>query len=60
VAGASVEEAVTSVGWDEGELLVVGADAAGAATRVLLGDPGATVLRTAPVPVVLTPGTTTL
>jgi nucleotide-binding universal stress UspA family protein len=60
VAGASVEEAVTSVGWDEGELLVVGADAAGAATRVLLGDPGATVLRTAPVPVVLTPGTTSL
>jgi nucleotide-binding universal stress UspA family protein len=59
-AAGSVEEAVAGIGWDPGELLVVGANAAGAATRVLLGDPGATVLRTAPVPVVLTPGTTTL
>lgn len=60
VAGATVEDAVAGVGWDDGEILVVGANAAGTATRVLLGDPGAAVLRTAPVPVVLTPGTTTL
>ncbi|GLZ43837.1 hypothetical protein Acsp06_00220 [Actinomycetospora sp. NBRC 106375] len=60
VAGATVEEAVAGIGWDDGELLVVGANAVGAATRVLLGDPGAAVLRAAPVPVVLTPGTTTL
>ncbi|GAA4857708.1 universal stress protein [Actinomycetospora straminea] len=59
-ADATVEEAVTGIGWDPGELLVVGANAVGTATRVLLGDPGAAVLRAAPVPVVLTPGTTTL
>ncbi|MDD7964472.1 universal stress protein [Actinomycetospora lemnae] len=59
-AAATVEDAVTGIGWDPGELLVVGANAAGTATRVLLGDPGAAVLRAAPVPVVLTPGTTTL
>ena len=29
-------------------------------TRVLLGDPGGAIIRGAPVPVVLTPGTTTL
>lgn len=58
--GPSVEEAVTGVGWEDGELLVVGANAAGAATRVLLGDPGGAIIRGAPVPVVLTPGTTTL
>ncbi|GAA4781515.1 hypothetical protein GCM10023200_13540 [Actinomycetospora chlora] len=60
VAETTVEDAVAHLGWDDGEILVVGADAAGTATRVLLGDPGAAVLRTAPVPVVLTPGTTTL
>ncbi|MEJ2887629.1 universal stress protein [Actinomycetospora aeridis] len=60
VAGASVEEAVESIGWDDGEILVVGANAAGTATRVLLGDPGGAIVRGAPVPVVLTPGTTTL
>jgi nucleotide-binding universal stress UspA family protein len=60
VAGASVEEAVAGLGWDDGELLVVGANAAGTATRVLLGDPGGAIIRGAPVPVVLTPGTTTL
>jgi nucleotide-binding universal stress UspA family protein len=60
VAETTVEDAVANLGWDDGEILVVGAEAAGTATRVLLGDPGAAVLRTAPVPVVLTPGTTTL
>jgi nucleotide-binding universal stress UspA family protein len=60
VAAPTVEDAVAALSWDDGEILVVGANAAGAATRVLLGDPGAAVLRTAPVPVVLTPGTTTL
>lgn len=59
-AEATVEEAVESIGWDDGEILVVGANAAGTATRVLLGDPGGAIVRGAPVPVVLTPGTTTL
>jgi nucleotide-binding universal stress UspA family protein len=59
-AGTSVEEAVAGIGWDDGEILVVGANAAGTATRVLLGDPGGAIVRGAPVPVVLTPGTTTL
>ena len=58
VADATVEQAVAGLGWDEGELLVVGTAAAHAATRLLLGDPGAAVLRAAPVPVVLTPGAT--
>lgn len=60
VAAASVEDAVAGIGWEDGEILVVGANAAGTATRVLLGDPGGAILRGAPVPVVLTPGTTTL
>jgi nucleotide-binding universal stress UspA family protein len=56
VDAATVEEAVTGLGWNDGDLLVVGASAMGAATRVLLGDPSAAILRAAPVPVVLSPG----
>jgi len=58
VADTTVEDAVAAIGWDDGDVLVVGAAAAGTVTRVLLGDPGAAVLRGAPVPVVLTPGAT--
>jgi nucleotide-binding universal stress UspA family protein len=58
VADTTVEEAVAGLDWDAGDLLVVGTAAAHAATRLLLGDPGAAVLRAAPVPVVLTPGAT--
>lgn len=60
VAEAGIEDAVAGVGWEDGEILVVGTNATGTATRVLLGDPGGAILRGAPVPVVLTPGTTTL
>lgn len=56
VADTTVDEAVRGIGWDQGDLLVLGAAAAGATTRVLLGDPAAAVLRAAPVPVVLSPG----
>ncbi|HWN26408.1 MAG TPA: universal stress protein [Actinomycetospora sp.] len=56
VADTTVEQAVAGLDWDEGDLLVVGTAAAHAATRLLLGDPGAAVLRAAPVPVVLSPG----
>ena len=48
VADATVEEAVRSSDWDDGDLLVVGASAAGAATRAALGDPGAAVLAPRP------------
>jgi len=56
VADTTVEQAVARLDWDEGDLIVVGTAAAHAATRLLLGDPGAAVLRAAPVPVVLSPG----
>lgn len=56
VAATTVEDAVTGLGWEDGDLLVVGASAMGAAARVLLGDPAAAILRAAPVPVVLSPG----
>ncbi len=56
VAATTVEDAVDGLGWDDGDLLVIGASALGAATRVLLGDPSAAILRAAPVPVVLSPG----
>lgn len=59
-ADTTVEDAVRGIGWDDGDLLVLGASAAGTATRVLLGDPGAAVLRAAPVPVVLSPGAAAL
>ena len=59
VAGATIEDAVTGVDWGPGDILVVGASAVSAATRVLLGDPGGAILRAAPVPVVLAPVTPT-
>ncbi|PVZ03452.1 universal stress protein [Actinomycetospora cinnamomea] len=54
-ADTTVEDAVASIGWDDGDVLVVGTAAASAAARLLLGDPGAAVLRAAPVPVILAP-----
>ena len=60
VADETVEEAVRSLEWGDGDLLVAGASAAGTATRLLIGDPGAAVLEAAPVPIVLSPGATAL
>ena len=60
VADDTVEEAVRSLEWGEGDLLVAGASPAGTATRLLIGDPGAAVLEASPVPIVLSPGATAL
>lgn len=55
VVDTTIEDAVAGIGWHDGDVLVVGTGAASAAARLLLGDPGAAVLRAAPVPVILTP-----
>jgi nucleotide-binding universal stress UspA family protein len=60
LADDTVEDAVRSLEWGDGDVLVAGASAAGTATRLLVGDPGAAVLEAAPVPIILSPGATAL
>jgi hypothetical protein len=57
VAASDVASAVAAVGWEAGDLLVTAAPAAGAATRVLVGDRAGAVLAAAPVPAVVVPPT---
>lgn len=53
--GNDVAAAVASVGWDAGDLLVVGRPAPGPAARLLVGDRTGAVLAAAPVPAVVVP-----
>jgi nucleotide-binding universal stress UspA family protein len=54
-SGYDWREAVESVAWQAGDMLVLGSGAAGPAARVFLGSAASKILRHAPVPVMILP-----
>ncbi len=54
-AGHDWREAVDSVSWSPGDMLVLGSGAAGPAAHVFLGSAASKILRHAPVPVMIVP-----
>jgi nucleotide-binding universal stress UspA family protein len=55
VSGRNWEEALDSLPWEEGELLVVGSSRLGPVRRVFLGSNSTKIVRSSPVPVVVIP-----
>ncbi len=55
--GASVEEAIESMAWDEGEVLLVGSSRLAQHARIFLGSTAAKILRTLTIPMVVVPRT---
>ncbi|WP_295124779.1 universal stress protein [uncultured Leifsonia sp.] len=53
--GETWEDALADIGWQPGELLVVGSSTLGPIARVFLGSHAAKILRHSPVPVVVVP-----
>ena len=53
--GASWAEAIDDVGWDEGDVLVVGSSELGPVAQVFLGSRATKILRHSPVPVFVVP-----
>jgi nucleotide-binding universal stress UspA family protein len=54
-SGHGWREAVESVSWEAGDMLLLGSGAAGQAARVFLGSAASKILRHAPVPVMIVP-----
>lgn len=54
-AGATWDEAIDEVGWDPGDVLVVGSSELGPVARVFLGSRASKILRHSPVPVIVVP-----
>ena len=55
VSGRNWEEALDSLSWEEGEVLVVGSSRLGPVRRVFLGSNSTKIVRSSPVPVVVIP-----
>ncbi|MFV8053537.1 universal stress protein [Mycobacterium sp. 48b] len=55
VNGASVEAAVEQLGWDEGDIIMVGSSRLSAPRRIFLGSTAAKMLRVLDVPMVVVP-----
>lgn len=53
--GSGWDESVRSIGWQSGELLVVGSSAVGPLARVFLGSRAAKLVKASPVPVLVLP-----
>ena len=53
--GDDWEDAIEDVGWEDGDVLVVGSSSAGPIARVFLGSHSAKIVRHSPVPVVVVP-----
>jgi nucleotide-binding universal stress UspA family protein len=53
--GESWDEAIDDVGWDDGDVLVVGSSELGPVAQVFLGSRATKILRHSPVPVVVVP-----
>ena len=54
-AGTEWREAVDSIAWETGDLLLLGSGAAGPAAQVFLGSAASKIIRHAPVPVMIMP-----
>jgi nucleotide-binding universal stress UspA family protein len=55
VSGRNWEEALDSLPWEEGEVLVVGSSRLGPVRRVFLGSNSTKIVRSSPVPVIVIP-----
>lgn len=55
--GASWKEALSSIGWKPGELLVIGSGRFGPLAQVFLGSNGSRIIRNATVPMIVVPRT---
>jgi nucleotide-binding universal stress UspA family protein len=55
VSGRDWEDALDALGWEEGEVLVVGSSRLGAVARVFLGSNSTKIIRSSPVPVLVIP-----
>jgi nucleotide-binding universal stress UspA family protein len=55
VDGSDAESAMAEVGWQDGDLLVIGSSRRGAVAQVVLGSTAQKLLRSAPVPVLAVP-----
>ena len=55
VSGRNWEDALDSLPWEEGEVLVVGSSRLGPVRRVFLGSSSTKIIRSSPVPVVVIP-----
>jgi nucleotide-binding universal stress UspA family protein len=55
VSGRDWEDALDSLPWEEGEVLVVGSSRLGPVARVFLGSNSAKIIRSSPVPVLVIP-----
>lgn len=53
--GKDWKTALPSLGWEPGEILVVGSSSKGRRSRVFLGTNAARIIRHSPVPVIVTP-----
>ncbi len=54
-SGHDWREAVESISWEPGDMLLLGSGAAGQAAHVFLGSAASKILRHAPVPVMIVP-----
>lgn len=55
--GSNWKEALSSIGWKPGEMLVIGSGRIGPLAQVFLGSNGNRILRNAPVPMIVVPRT---
>jgi nucleotide-binding universal stress UspA family protein len=55
VSGRDWEDALDALGWEEGEVLVVGSSRLGPVARVFLGSNSTKIIRSSPVPVLVIP-----
>jgi nucleotide-binding universal stress UspA family protein len=54
-SGRDWEDALDSLSWEEGEVLVVGSSRLGPVARIFLGSNSTKIIRTSPVPVLVIP-----
>lgn len=55
VTGASIDEAIASIDWEDGEIAVVGSSRLARKRRLFLGSTAQRILRTLPVPLLVVP-----
>jgi len=55
--GANWKEALSSIGWKSGEMLVIGSGRIGPLAQVFLGSNGNRIIRNVPVPIIVVPRT---
>lgn len=55
--GTSIEEAIESVSWDDGEIMLIGSSRLAAHRKIFMGATANKILRTLPIPLIVVPRT---